>query len=220
MAQGYWNRPEETRETFAARLVGGDGTPFLRTGDLGFLHAGELYITGRLKDLIIIRGRNLYPQDLERTAERSHPSLEAGCGVACSVPVEGEERLVLIHEVTMRRPPDVAEVVGALLAAVADEHEVEVHAVAAGQERDGTQDLQRQGAAPRLPRRLPGRGTRTGGRMAGVGRRDDSSRRLDARGRCWPRSRRSARLFWSPISGTGWPAPYGSRPHGSTPGNP
>ncbi len=130
VAKGYWNRSEETKETFAARLAGGDGTPFLRTGDLGFLHAGELYITGRLKDLIILQGRNLYPQDLERTAERSHPALESGWGAAFTVPVGGEEKLVLVHEAAGRRPPDLAEAAHALMAAVAEEHEVEVHAVA------------------------------------------------------------------------------------------
>ena len=130
VARGYWNRAAETREAFAARLAGDEATPFLRTGDLGFLHADELFITGRLKDFLIVRGRNLYPQDLERTARRSHPALESGCGVAFTVPVDGEEKVVIVQEATRRRPLDVAEAAAALVAAVADEHEVEVHAVA------------------------------------------------------------------------------------------
>ena len=79
VAQGYWNRPAETAETFQAYLLTGEG-PFLRTGDLGFLHAGELFITGRRKDVIIIRGSNHYPQDIELTVERSHPALRPTCG--------------------------------------------------------------------------------------------------------------------------------------------
>jgi acyl-CoA synthetase (AMP-forming)/AMP-acid ligase II len=91
VARGYWDQPEESQQTFAAHLADtGDG-PFLRTGDLGFLNEGELFITGRLKDLIILRGRNLYPQDLERTAERCHPDLNPGCGAAFSVDSDGQE---------------------------------------------------------------------------------------------------------------------------------
>ncbi len=81
-AQGYWNLPELSQESFRAQILpaGGSGTgrgagAFLRTGDLGFLRNGELFICGRLKDLIIVRGSNHYPQDLERAAERSHPGL-------------------------------------------------------------------------------------------------------------------------------------------------
>ncbi|PYQ61978.1 MAG: hypothetical protein DMF53_14145, partial [Acidobacteria bacterium] len=94
VAQGYWRRPEETERTFGARLAGGEG-PFLRTGDLGFVADGELFVTGRLKDLIILRGRNHYPQDIELTVERSHPALRPGCGAAFAVEREGEERLVV-----------------------------------------------------------------------------------------------------------------------------
>nr|AWI62626.1 nonribosomal peptide synthetase [Cystobacter sp.] len=98
VARGYWNRPEETERSFNARLADGDPTPFLRTGDLGFLDGTELYVTGRLKDLIIIRGRNLYPQDIERTVERCHPALRPGCGAAFSVDASGQERLVVVQE--------------------------------------------------------------------------------------------------------------------------
>ncbi|HKH43059.1 MAG TPA: amino acid adenylation domain-containing protein, partial [Thermoanaerobaculia bacterium] len=126
VAAGYWNRPAETRETFGAVAEDGGG-PFLRTGDLGFVRDGELFITGRLKDLIILRGRNLYPQDLELTAEQSHPALRPGSGAAFSVEADGEERLVLVHEVERRFPAgDLAGVGEAVRRAVADEHGVPV----------------------------------------------------------------------------------------------
>jgi acyl-CoA synthetase (AMP-forming)/AMP-acid ligase II/aryl carrier-like protein len=102
VAQGYWNRPEETEHTFRAfRADTGEG-PYLRTGDLGFLQEGELFFAGRLKDLVIIRGRNHYPQDLERTVEESHPALRPGCGAAFSVDSGQEERLVIVQEVHQR----------------------------------------------------------------------------------------------------------------------
>ena len=98
VAKGYWNRPEATQETFQAFLAGSGEGPFLRTGDLGFLHEGELYITGRLKDLIIIRGRNHYPQDIEQTVNESHEAFETGMGAAFSVEIDGEEQLVITFE--------------------------------------------------------------------------------------------------------------------------
>ncbi|HSP81451.1 MAG TPA: AMP-binding protein, partial [Myxococcaceae bacterium] len=103
VAQGYWRRPEETTHTFhAVRADTGEG-PWLRTGDLGFLRNGELFFTGRLKDLIIIRGRNHYPQDLERTVEESHPALRPGCGAAFSTDSGQEERLIVIQELHRQR---------------------------------------------------------------------------------------------------------------------
>ena len=102
VAQGYWNRPELTGQTFKAHLSDTGHGPFLRTGDLGFIRDGELFITGRLKDLIIIGGRNHYPQDIELTVEQSHPSLRSGCVAAFSIEVEGEERLVIAAEVDQR----------------------------------------------------------------------------------------------------------------------
>ncbi len=77
VARGYYHRAPETAETFAAHLADTEEGPFLRTGDLGFFQDGELFITGRLKDAIIIRGRNHYPQDLEATVQESHPALQA-----------------------------------------------------------------------------------------------------------------------------------------------
>lgn len=129
IGHGYWNRPEETEQTFCAYLKDTAEGPFLRTGDLGFLHNGELFITGRAKDLIIIRGRNLYPQDIELTAERSHSVLRAGCGAAFTIEVDDEERLVVVQEVEFRAKPNVDEVTAAIRQAVVEEHEVQLYAL-------------------------------------------------------------------------------------------
>jgi amino acid adenylation domain-containing protein/non-ribosomal peptide synthase protein (TIGR01720 family) len=139
VTQGYWNRPEETEHTFRAHLDTGEA-PFLRTGDLGFLQDGELFVTGRLKDLIIIRGRNHYPQDIELTVEQSHPALRLGCGAAFSVDVPADgalgpaaiasEQLVIVQEVERHvRDLDVEAVARKVRQAVAEEHEVQVYAV-------------------------------------------------------------------------------------------
>ena len=99
VGQGYWNRLEETETVFKAFIRDTNEGPFLRTGDLGFLKDGEVFIRGRLKDLIIVRGNNHYPQDIEYTVEKSHPSLRAGCSAAFSVEADGEERVVVVVEV-------------------------------------------------------------------------------------------------------------------------
>jgi acyl-CoA synthetase (AMP-forming)/AMP-acid ligase II len=105
VAQGYWQRPEETAQTFQAHLADTGEGPFLRTGDLGFVWQDELFVTGRCKDVIIIRGSNHYPQDIELTVEKSHASLRPGCGAAFSVDVDGEERLVVVYEIERRHQP-------------------------------------------------------------------------------------------------------------------
>ena len=130
VTQGYWKRPDDTAAAFNAFISGTGEGPFLRTGDLGFMHGGQLYITGRCKDLIIIRGRNHYPQDIEQTAERSHPALRPAAA-AFSVELEGEERLVLVQEVErswLRKFP-VDEAAAAICAAVTAEHGIMVHAL-------------------------------------------------------------------------------------------
>ena len=100
IAQGYWCKPEETKQTFAAYTADTPTQgPLMRTGDLGFLEAGELFVTGRLKDVIIIHGRNHYPQDIEWTVEESHSLIRSGCTAGFSVKVAGEERLVVVAEV-------------------------------------------------------------------------------------------------------------------------
>jgi acyl-CoA synthetase (AMP-forming)/AMP-acid ligase II/acyl carrier protein len=102
MAQGYWGMPEESECTFRARIVGREDGPWMRTGDLGFQRNGELFVTGRMKDLIIVRGRNIYPQDIELAVESAHPAIRHGCSAAFSVSVDGEERLVIVAEVERR----------------------------------------------------------------------------------------------------------------------
>lgn len=131
VTQGYWQRSEQTQSAFQAYLKDtGDG-PFLRTGDLGFLHSGELYVTGRLKDMIIIRGRNHYPQDIELTVEQSHPALQSSCSGAFAIDVAGEERLAVVVEVKRShlRNFDVQEVVKAIRQAVAEQHELQVYGI-------------------------------------------------------------------------------------------
>ena len=131
VAGGYWNQPEATEQTFHARLAGDTSCDeYLRTGDLGFIHNGELYVTGRLKDLIIIRGLNHYPQDIEQTVEQSHALVRPGCGAAFSLEVEGEERLVLVQEVQRNRTAPDKEIIDAIRQRVAEEHEIQVYAIA------------------------------------------------------------------------------------------
>ncbi len=130
VAAGYWNRPAETADTFGVRLVDEDRGPFLRTGDLGFLSGGELYIAGRLKDLIIIRGQNHYPQDIEQTVESVGPPLRSHGCAAFPVDVDGEERLIVAQEIEREsRGADLPDLTGRIRQAVADAHEVHVYDV-------------------------------------------------------------------------------------------
>ncbi len=131
VAKGYWNQPGATQETFGARIAGSQGL-HLRTGDLGFLDRGELYVTGRAKDMIILRGRNYYPQDLEASAEAAHIALRGAPAAAFGLEVGGEEQLALAQEVprTALAGLDVAETVAAIREAIAREHALSVFAVA------------------------------------------------------------------------------------------
>jgi len=99
VARGYWNRPELTSATFGARLKADDQRTYLRTGDLGFLDHGNLFLTGRLRDLIIIRGQNFSPEELEYVAGESHPALKFNYGAAFMVEQDGEGRLIIAHEI-------------------------------------------------------------------------------------------------------------------------
>jgi acyl-CoA synthetase (AMP-forming)/AMP-acid ligase II/alkylation response protein AidB-like acyl-CoA dehydrogenase/acyl carrier protein len=123
VAAGYWGKEAETEETFRAYTPSGEG-PFLRTGDLGFEHGGNLYVTGRLKDVIIVRGRNHYPQDIEDTVGECHPMLEPQRCAAFSVEAEDGESLVIVQEVkrTALRNLDSEDVFRAIRHAVADRH--------------------------------------------------------------------------------------------------
>jgi len=131
VAQGYWMRDQASEQTFGAHLANAGEEPFLRTGDLGFLLDGELFVTGRIKDMIIIRGQNHYPQDIELTVQKSHSALRPNCGAAFSVEVEGVERLVIAQEVerSYLRQLDVDEVVKAIRQAVSEQHQLQVYAV-------------------------------------------------------------------------------------------
>jgi 8-amino-7-oxononanoate synthase len=121
VASGYWNNAEESRLTFDARIAGEDETRYLRTGDLGFVDDGQLFVTGRLKDLIILGGRNYYPQDLELAAERSHPSLRPGHAAAFALDSNGTERLAIALEVTRHhRESENETVIAAVRRALAD----------------------------------------------------------------------------------------------------
>jgi len=130
VAQGYWNRPEETERTLRAHLADTGEGPFLRTGDLGFLKDGELFITGRIKDLIIIRGTNHYPQDIEWTVQQIHPALRSDYGAAFSIQISGEERLAVVQEVERQQQHlETDEVIAAIRQAIAENHELQVFAV-------------------------------------------------------------------------------------------
>ncbi len=130
---GYWQLERETKETFGATLAERPGRRYMRTGDLGFIHDGQLYVTGRLKDLIIIRGANHYPQDLEQTAENSHPALrKGGWGAAFTLDdAPDAPQLVLVHEVerTARKKLDVNEVGLAVMQAITGQHGIDVDIV-------------------------------------------------------------------------------------------
>lgn len=130
VAQGYWNRTIETEQTFKAFTSDSHEGPFLRTGDLGFIQDNELFVTGRLKDVIIIRGQNYYPQDIEQTIENSHPALRPGCSAAFAVEIKTTERLVIVQEVerSYLRKLNMNEIVDNFIEAVTAEHGLQVYA--------------------------------------------------------------------------------------------
>jgi len=153
VASGYWNRPEDTKELLQATLADSGEGPYLRTGDLGYVDDGELFVTGRLKDLIIIRGRNLYPQDIEAAVERALPFVVPNACAAFATLIKGEERLAIVAEadrelVSTARAAEkeqatagahpngdsatamVEALVGKVRQAVIEEFEVPVHSVA------------------------------------------------------------------------------------------
>jgi acyl-CoA synthetase (AMP-forming)/AMP-acid ligase II len=134
IAQGYWRNPEETEITFRARIAGEESGPWLRTGDLGFVDAsGELFITGRIKDVIIIRGANHYPQDVEETVQGSHPGLRRHAGAAFTVSDEEKgEQLIIVQEVerTERHRVVADELIRQIREAIVTEHDIVPHDIA------------------------------------------------------------------------------------------
>lgn len=130
VAEGYWEQPEATAACFGSRLAAESADPgvFLRTGDLGFLKEGELFVSGRLKDLIVVNGRNLYPQDLERTAEVAHPNIRSGGAMAIVFDDGQKEMVILLVECSRRPSPEtVSELVDAIQKQVAIEHQLDLH---------------------------------------------------------------------------------------------
>ncbi|MFE0018243.1 AMP-binding protein [Mesorhizobium sp. NPDC059054] len=126
IASGYWHAPEASRQTFAQSPAGATEPHFLRTGDLGFLWNGELFIAGRLKDLIISRGRNIYPQDIELTVKDSHAAFRTVNGAAFSVERDDAEAIVVVHEIerTARNAIDLVELEKTVRGAVWLEHDI------------------------------------------------------------------------------------------------
>jgi acyl-CoA synthetase (AMP-forming)/AMP-acid ligase II len=130
VAQGYWGRDPESQETFHARLADAAEPDYLRTGDLGFVADGQLFVTGRLKDLLIFNGRNFYPQDIELTVEKCHPAVRTHCSAAFGMG-DHEQDLVVVCEVERNgHGADLAEVMAAIRRAVSDHHELPVRAIA------------------------------------------------------------------------------------------
>ncbi|HEY9646114.1 MAG TPA: fatty acyl-AMP ligase, partial [Chroococcidiopsis sp.] len=140
IGSGYWQQPEETERTFGAYLSDTGEGPFLRTGDLGFLHQGELFITGRLHDVMVFWGLNHYPQHIEETVARCHPGFLDNGTAAISVTVDGEARLVIVQEIERRycsalrngktERLTVSEVVEVIRWQVFEQHFVDVYAIA------------------------------------------------------------------------------------------
>jgi acyl-CoA synthetase (AMP-forming)/AMP-acid ligase II/alkylation response protein AidB-like acyl-CoA dehydrogenase len=131
VAQGYWRRADETERTFQATLAGTGEGPFLRTGDLGFQFRGQLFVAGRIKDVIIIHGANHHPQDIEWTVQRSHSALRPESGAAIAVVVDGEEKLVVIQETEREHAAGlrIEEVATPVRQAIADSHDLDLFAL-------------------------------------------------------------------------------------------
>jgi acyl-CoA synthetase (AMP-forming)/AMP-acid ligase II/acyl carrier protein len=128
VSQGYWNDLQETEQVFGATVAGREGR-FLRTGDLGFFRDGELFVTGRVKDVIIIRGRNHYPQDIEQSAEEAHQAVLPGAAFALEGD-EGSERLVVVHQLDRQhRDANLDDVVRAIRGAIVEQHDLDPYAI-------------------------------------------------------------------------------------------
>ncbi|MCY2976425.1 MAG: aminotransferase class I/II-fold pyridoxal phosphate-dependent enzyme [Planctomycetota bacterium] len=125
---GYWEKPDITEKTFNAMTADGQG-PFLRTGDLGFFEDGQLFVAGRVKDLIIVRGVNRYPQDIEQTVEECHESIQSSAAAAFSDDIDGRERLIIALEVQRSLEEDWEPVIQAIRKSVTQVHELPPDAV-------------------------------------------------------------------------------------------
>ena len=172
IAQGYWNRPEETGHVFRAHLGDTGEGPFLRTGDLAFLDRGELFITGRLKDLIIVRGLNHYPHDIELTVEKAHNGIRPSCVASFTTEDDEATHLIVVAEVERSGRAQADAIIEAIRRDVAREHELVVESIV----------LLKSGGVPKTS---SGKIQRHACRAAFVGRRD--------LGLAWPLGRRFAR---------------------------
>jgi acyl-CoA synthetase (AMP-forming)/AMP-acid ligase II len=142
VAAGYWNQHAKTQAIFDAYLTDTGEGPWLRTGDLGFLQNGELFIAGRLKDMIIIRGANFAPQDIEWVSQKCHPAVESAESAAFPLTIDGEERLGVVQELNRKDNPsniDLEDVTTRIREQISLEFDVRAHAVA----------LVRRGAIPK-----------------------------------------------------------------------
>lgn len=129
ITQGYWQQPKLTQQTFQASLTEKEDKTFLRTGDLGFLYNGELYVTGRLKDLIIIDGQNHYPQDIELTVETSHSAIIPNSCAAISLDINGEEKLAVLAEINRHYQGESKEILKSIRTNIATVHEINVEEI-------------------------------------------------------------------------------------------
>ena len=133
VASKYWNQPAKSQDTFNAYLRDTGEGPWLRTGDLGFLKDGDLFISGRLKDMIIIRGANFAPQDIEWVSQKCHPAVESGESAAFPLTIDGEERLGIVQELNRKEHPssiDFEKVTAKIREQVSLEFDIRAHAVA------------------------------------------------------------------------------------------
>ena len=131
-AKGYWKAPDATERTFHAKIAETKEGPFMRTGDLGFMMDGELFVTGRIKDLIIVRGVNVYPQDIEMTVQKTSPHLRPLGGAAFMVRDDSElpqEHLVIVQELERQFKGETAPLFTDIKKAVALEHEIPVQGI-------------------------------------------------------------------------------------------
>ncbi|MDG2486578.1 MAG: AMP-binding protein [Roseibacillus sp.] len=141
VSSGYWNNEEATAKSFADRNEEGTEKRFLRTGDLGFIHKGELYLTGRLKDLIIVRGLNYYPQDVEQVCTAAHPAIKADGACAFLMGKDEVDQVAVVCEIARAqiRQADLGDVARRIRAAVGEELGLQITSVV----------LLKQGAIPR-----------------------------------------------------------------------
>jgi acyl-CoA synthetase (AMP-forming)/AMP-acid ligase II len=133
VAQGYWGKPEATEATFKAHLADTGEGPFLRTGDMGFIHKGHLHVSGRMKDMVIVQGRNFYPQDIELTVEKAHEGLRPSCGAAFAIDDGEREQVIIVQEVKRefrKNTDDFEKMANAIRMSVAKYHGLRVQAVA------------------------------------------------------------------------------------------